>query len=158
MFKKLKKKKLDFEVVLNEVISNSQKNPTKTYCLVQFHRKDKKLIPICAEIEKDAIKLGKTYYYTDTKRIYETKVQRGKQKHIVPVVDVFEGITVSFTPYEDIDSREFSELFQDVISLHIEKGILENKKKMQVNLRKAIAIGLIAIVGIIIFGKMFFGA
>lgn len=153
---KIKKKKTDFEKILQEVIKKSESSH-KIFCLVQFHRKDKKMIPICAELEKDAIKLGKTYYYTDTKRIYELKIKRGKRTHVIPVIDIYEGITVSFTPYENIDSKEFSELFQDVISLHIEKGILENKKKMQVNLRKALAIGLIGIVALVIFGKMFFG-
>jgi len=150
-----KKTKTDFENVLNEVIKKD--SSSKTFCLVQFHRKDKKLIPICAELEKDAIKLGKTYYFTDTKRIWELKVKKGKRVYVIPVIDIYEGITVSFTPYEGIDSREFSELFQDIISLHIEKGILENKKKNQINLRKALAIGLIGIVALVIFGKMFFG-
>lgn len=153
MFKKIK---TDLEDVVQTIIK--KESGRETYCLVQFHRKDKKLIPMSAELSKDAVKIGKTYYFTDTKRIWELKVKRGKRTYLVPVVDIYEGITVSFTPYEGIDSREFSELFQDVISLHIEKGILENKKKSQLNLRKAIAIGLITIVAVVIFGKMFFGA
>src|SRR6056297_3505986 len=114
----MKKKKTDFESVIKSVIKKSEKE-RKTYCLVQYHRKDKKLIPLCIELEKDAVKIGKTYYFADTKRIWELKVKIGKQFYTLPILDVYEGITISYTPYEEIETKEFSELFQDVISLHI---------------------------------------
>src|SRR6056297_2892197 len=143
----------EIDKTIDEVLKKREKDPKKTYALVCFHKKDKNTVYFCGELEGDAIKHKGTYYYVDSKRVYETQVTKGKNKYRLPYVDLYEGITVAFTPYEDIDTRQFSEIFQDTISLHIEKGILENKKKKQINLRKAIAIGLIAVAAFFILGK-----
>lgn len=152
-----KPSKLMMEEIIQEVLQKRKKDPSKTYCLVCFHKKDKKMIFFCGELKGDAIKHNNTYYYVDSKRIFETTVMSGKQQNIIPYVDLYEDITVAFTPYENIDTRPFSATFQDVISMHIEKGILENKKRKQVNLRKTIAIALIVLTGLYIAGKTFFG-
>lgn len=151
------KQKNSIEKVIEEVIKQKNKSLRKTFSLVCFHKKDKNVVYLCSELDGEAVKIGKTYYYADSKRIYETIVQKGKTTYRIPQLDIYEGITVAYTPYEDIDTRKFSEVFQDIISLHIERGILENKRKKQVNLRNAITIGLIAIAGIVIFGRMIFG-
>ena len=152
-----KKRNNSIDAVVNEVIDMRIKKPQQTWGLINFHKKDKSVVPVAKEITSDAVKIGKIYYFADSKRLYEMLVRRGKNTYRIPVVDCYEGITVAYTPYEDVDTRMFSELFQDTISLHIEKGILDNKRKQQVNLRKALAIGLIAIVAVFIFGKTFFG-
>lgn len=153
----LKRKSNSIDEVVNEVINMRIKKPQSTWGLVNFHKKDKSVVPLAKEITSDAVRIGKIYYFADSKRLYEMLVKRGKNAYRIPVVDCYEGITVAYTPYEEIDTRMFSELFQDTISLHIEKGILDNKRKTQINMRKALAIGLIAIVAIFIFGKTFFG-
>src|SRR6056297_2475330 len=132
-----KKNVKEIDKTIDEVLKKRQKDSRKTYALVCFHKKDKNTIYFCGELEGDAIKHKGTYYYVDSKRVYETQITRGKSKYRLPYIDLYEGITVAFTPYEDIDTRQFSEIFQDTISLHIEKGILENKKRKQVNLRNA---------------------
>lgn len=164
MIKKLKKlnpmkkpSKLNLDEVIEEVLKKRSKDPANTYCLSVFHKKDKRVIFFCGKLAGDAIEYRGTYYYVDSTRVYEQQVELGKNKYRIPYVDLYEGITIGFTPYSDIDTRPFSETFQDVISLHIEKGILENKKKKQVNLRKGIAIGLIALAGIYIFAQTLFG-
>jgi hypothetical protein len=160
LFNKLtgKKNLTQIDNAVKEVLNQKNKNFNKTFALVSFHKSDKSVFYFCGEIIQDAIKYNGTYYYVNSDRIFETKIKHKKNDCIIPIVDLYEGITVSYTPYKDIDTRTFSEVFQDVISLHIEKGILENKRKTQINLRKAIAIALIGGTALFIFGKMFFGA
>ncbi len=154
---KKKQKKTHISSTIEEVLNKREKEPGKTFVLVCFHKKDKKMIFTCAELKGDVIKLGKTYYYVDSKRIYETEVNKGNTKYLIPYVDIWEGITVAFAPYENIDTRPFTDTFQDVISMHIEKGILENKRKSKVNMQKGIAAGLIGIAAVYIVVKMFIG-
>jgi hypothetical protein len=155
MIKLFSKKISNIDKVLNELIKKY--NSPEVSCLVLFHRKDKKIIPLCKTIKDETIKINEIYYYTDSKRIFETQVTKGNKCYNIPVVTIYEGVTVSFTPYEEINSREFSEVFQDMISLNIERGILENKRRKQVNMRKMIAIVLITIAGIFIGYKMLTG-
>ena len=156
-FSRKKQKTKDMDSVIKEVANKRESEPKKTFVLVCFHKKDKKMVFTSAELKGDVIKLGNTYYYVDSKRVYETETHKDGQKYSIPYVDIWEGITVAFTPYENIDKRPFSDTFQDVIALNIEKGILENKRKQKVNLQKGLTAALIGVAAVYILYKMLVG-
>lgn len=154
-FLKFGKKQHPLSNIVDKIMA-TKPEASKTACLILFHRKDKKVLSMFGILEQDAVKINKTYYFVNESRVYFMKLKNTKGKEqTVPCIDLYEGITIAFTPYENIDTRQFSELIQDVISLHIERGILENKMKKSMAMKQILFWSLIGIVGIFVLFKMF---
>jgi len=162
MFKKLLnfKKKQPTSNIEREILNTielSRKNPIKTYVLVEFTKKDQKIVYVPKELKGLTIQIKDVIYYVNKTMIEEFVYTKGKETHKIPKVKVYEGVTMAYTPFENMDNLQFSEEVQKAIYLAIEQGILENKRKKKQDLRKIITIGLITFAAIFIFGKMFFG-
>jgi len=146
-----KKQKVTSQILdaLEKYVEASEKDPKKTFIIVEFVKKDQKVVFAVREITSLSVKLGETIYYLDKLRLdsldYNRTVQNKTKKYIIPRALIYEGITACFTPYEDINDPGFTERFQKAMYLEIKTGIMEAKRKEKMDLRKTIAVILIGL-------------
>lgn len=149
-----RKKKPISEIV--KIWLNKSQDPRKTYVLAVIHKKDKRVYNSIVELENDIISIDKTPYYAGKDAIFYRTEIINKKKYEIPMIDIYEGYCIAIHPSLNIEQDiKFSKRVVDTISLKIEQGILENKRKQKLDMKK-ILLGLLiggAVIFIII--KMF---
>lgn len=153
LFRKRKKK------TINEVIQQwlmKSQDPKKTYVIAVIHKRDKKLHYVVVELEGEAVTIDKTPYYAGKDAIFYRTEIINKKKIEVPIVDVYEGYCLAIHPSINVDNDiKFSKRVIDIISLKIEQGILDNKRKQKLDIKKILIAVLIGGAAIFIITKMF---
>lgn len=151
MFKR-KQKTID-DAVKNWLIKSQ--DPKKTYVIAVVHKKNKKLYNVVVELENEIVTIDKTPYYAGTDALFYRTESVNKKKLDIPMVDVYEGFCLSVHPSKDVQDIKFSKRVLDMVSLRIEQGILENRRKQKIDLKKIIIAVLIGGAAIFIISKMF---
>lgn len=135
---------------------SKSKNPKKTYVVAVIHKKNKRLFQTVVELSNEIINISGTPYYAGNDAIFFKSEKIGKKKIDIPMVDVYEGVGLAVHPSKDLlKDLRFSKRVIDMISLYIEQGYLENKRKKKMDMRKIIMAVLIGLAAIFIIFKMF---
>lgn len=151
MFKKNKK-------ILDTAVMNwikKSNDPKKTYVIGVIHKKNKKLYYSIVQLDNEIAYIDKTPHYAGDDSIFFKKVKLGKTSYDVPYLDIYEGNCVAVHPCKTTDDIKFSNRVVDMIALSIEKGFLDKRRHMKMDIRKILLGGLIGIAAIMIISKMF---
>lgn len=149
-----KKRISSVESVIREWIDKS-KDQKKTYVIAVIHKKNKKLYYDVVQLEGDIIMINKSPHYAGTEAIFYRTEKINKTPIDIPMVDVYEDFNVAVHPSQNLNDPKFSKRVVDMIGLKIEQGILENRKKTKVDLRKIIIAILIGGAAIYIIASIF---
>lgn len=157
MFKLFKKKRLvsSLSDKLNEYFITTSKTPNKTYVFVKFAHKDKKISYHICELKGDIVEINGSAYYVSTDSLFTFDFYLGKEKVKVTTVDIYEGITAGYTPFEDRLTDIYNEKVQKAIYLYLMSGIMETKLKQKTKMKTIIITVMLGIAGIFILFKMF---
>lgn len=149
-----KKRVTSAESVIKKWVDKS-KDQKKTYVIAVIHKKNKKLYYDVVQLEGDIIEINKSPHYAGTDAIFYRTERINKTPIDIPMVDVYEDVNVAIHPSQNLNDPKFSKRVVDMIGLKIEQGILENRKKMKMDLRKIIIAILIGGAAIYIIASMF---
>lgn len=155
IFKRKAKSVSDLSIKLNEYADLSQKNPLKTYVLIKFAHKDKKVSYHICELKSDIVELNGCAYYVSSDYLYHFDFNVDKVKHKITMVDVYEGITTGYNPYEERLTEIYNEKVQKAIYLYLMTGIMETKLKQKTKMKTIIITALLGIAAVFIIFKMF---
>jgi predicted CopG family antitoxin len=157
MFKFLKKNKSksSFSLIIEEYIKQKQAQPLKTFVIVKYSKQDKTIQFKVCELKDSIVTIDKIAYFVSENNLYTFDEVINKIKHKVVLVDVYEGITTGYSPFEDRLLEIYNERVQKAIYLYLMTGIMENKLNKKISTRQMIIAGLIGIAAIFIIIKMF---
>lgn len=154
MFNIFKKKQKSVDEIIKTYLQKSI-DPRKTFVVAVVHKKNKQLYNIVTEIDNEIVSIDKTPYYAGTDSIFYRNETINKKSFDIPFVDVYEGCCLCVHPSKTSEDIKFSKRVVDMISLKLEQGILENRRKHQVDMRKIILFSLIGLAAVYIIFKMF---
>lgn len=161
-FRRKKKKLSNLQLAIDQYVELAEKDEGKTYVLVEFVKKDKSIIFMVEQLGSLTVQIDGTHYYVDKGRLdvfkyKELTKKKGWKTHKIPRALLYEGVTIAFSPYEDINDPGFTERFQKAMYLEIKTGIMEAKQRMNMNLRKLITFGLIGLVALYLLSQWWTG-
>lgn len=154
MFNIFKKKQKPLDEVIKSYLQKSQE-AKKTYVVAVIHKKNKQLYNVVTELESEIITIDKTPYYAGTDAIFYRNETINKKSFNIPFVDVYEGCCLCVHPSKSSEEIKFSKRVVDMISLKLEQGILENRRKHSMDMKKILIFSLVGIAAAYIIFKMF---
>ncbi|MCM8786856.1 MAG: hypothetical protein NC935_02250 [Candidatus Omnitrophica bacterium] len=141
--------------VIEDYLKLKEKDASHTYVIVKYSKKDRNVSFLVGKLEGEIVNINDIAYYVPEKSIYYFDFYLDKKKFSIPLVDVYEGITTSYNPYNDISSEIFSERVQKAIYLYLKTGIMEQKIKQSLSMKKILVGSLIGFVAIYLILKLF---
>lgn len=144
--------------IMNKTLKDyliKSKNNKKTYVVAVVHKKNKKLFNTVVELSGECITIDKTPYYAGSDSIFFRTEKLSKKNIDIPMVDVYEGYCLAVHPSKQSNDIKFSKRVVDMIGLKIEQGVLENKRKQKMDMRKIIIFVFIGIGAIFALTKIF---
>lgn len=154
MFNFFKKKQKPMDEIIKSYLQKSE-DARKTYIVAVVHKKNKQLYNIVTELNSEIVTIDETPYYAGTDAIFYRNETINKKSFDIPFVDVYEGCCLSVHPSKSSEDVRFSKRVVDMISLKLEQGILENKRKIKMDMKKILLFALIGIAAVYIVFKMF---
>jgi hypothetical protein len=142
-------------IALENHINKMKTDLKSTWLLVKYAHQDKKISFHTCKLEGNVLTIGDIAYYVAENSIYYFNYERGKEKYLIPFVDIYEGITAGYNPFEERLTKIYNEKLQKAIYLHLKTGIMEQKLKGKMTMRNMIIGGMLAFVAIFIIIKMF---
>lgn len=129
--------------------------PKFTWVLVKYMHQDKRVSWHSCKLEGNIVEINGIAYFVGENLIYYFNYKRDKEKYMVSMVDIYEGITAGYNPFEDRLARVYNEKLQKAIYLHLKTGIMEQRLKSKMTMRNIIIITMLGVAAIFIFIKMF---
>lgn len=149
-----KRKAKQVDEVIKSYLTKSQ-DPRKTYVVAVVHKRNKKLYNVVTELGSEVITIDGTPYYAGTDALFYRREKINKKEFDIPFVDVYEDYTLAVHPSQNANDVRFSKRVIDMIALKLEQGILENKRRNKIDLRKIIIGIMIGGAAIYIIANMF---
>ena len=143
---------------VNEYIDKTSKSKDKTFIFVKFAHKDKRLSYHICELLGDVVDINGCSYYISSDNLYTFEYTLNKEHHKITTVDIYEGITTGYNPFEERLSNIYNEKVQKAIYLYLITGIMETKAKHKANMKTIIIAGLLGLGALFVVFKLFGGA
>jgi len=155
----LRKKKTVSNV--SEALENHVKlinnNSNFTWVLVKYMHQDKRISWHSCKLSGNVVEIKDIAYFVGEDSLYYFNYKQNKESYMVSMVDIYEGITAGYNPFEDRLLRIYNEKLQKAIYLHLKTGIMEQKLKSKMTMRNIIVAGMLGIGAIFVIIKMFTG-
>lgn len=153
-FKKKKEKITNMSTALNSHVDTIKSDTSNTFVFVKFIHRDKKITFHSCKLNGQVIEIGDVAYYIGEDSISFFNYESNNEKYQIAMVDIYEGITAGYNPYEDRLLEIYNEKLQKAIYLHLKTGIMEHKLQSKMTMRNIIILGLMGIAAVVIIFKM----